>query len=98
MATIGTFTQTETGYEGTISTLTLRVACRLEAVENTGNDKAPDYRIVNEAGVDIGAAWRRTSKEDRPYMAVKLDDPALPGPVFASLVEQDGGHTLIWTR
>ncbi|MNE94905.1 hypothetical protein D3C80_1929240 [compost metagenome] len=32
------------------------------------------------------------------YLSVKLDDPSFPAPIYASLVEVDGGHSLIWSR
>jgi uncharacterized protein (DUF736 family) len=32
--------------------------------------------------------------------SVKLDDPSFPAPIYASLVEAEGGegHSLIWSR
>ena len=36
----------------------------------------------------------------REYLSVKLDDPSLPAPIYASLVEAEGEgeFTLIWSR
>jgi uncharacterized protein (DUF736 family) len=98
MATIGVFHKNESGeYTGSIRTLTLTVkAATLRPVEKD-NDKAPDYRIA--AGqTDIGAAWKKTSRENRDYLSVKLDDPSFPAPIYASLVEADDGYALIWSR
>ena len=44
------------------------------------------------------AAWKKTSQQNRDYLSVKLDDPSFPAPIYASLVEVDGGHSLIWSR
>ena len=33
-----------------------------------------------------------------PNLSVKLDDPSFPAPIYASLVESDEGHSLIWSR
>ncbi|WP_376708406.1 DUF736 family protein [Bradyrhizobium australafricanum] len=33
------------------------------------------------SGVEIGAAWRRTSKDNSSYHSVKLDDASLAGRV-----------------
>jgi hypothetical protein len=44
MATIGTFTKSETGFAGSVKTLTLNVKAKFTAAE-TENDKAPDYRV-----------------------------------------------------
>ena len=100
MAQIGTFTRAEDGtYTGTIKTLAADAKARLVPSDPAAtSDKAPDLRVI-VSGVEIGAAWRRTSKEDRTYHSVKLDDPSFTGPVYATLVQGDGGeHKLIWSR
>lgn len=98
MATIGTFHMQDDGsYVGAIKTLTLDVKkATLRAVE-TDNDKAPDFRIF--AGqTEFGAAWKKTSRENRDYLSVKLDDPSFPAPIYASLVDAEDGYSLIWSR
>ena len=54
---------------------------------------------LNAKDVELGAAWKRTSKEGRSYHSVKLDDPSFPAPIYASLIEgEDGASNLIWSR
>ena len=97
MATIGTFTQQGDGYTGSIKTLTLNVkAAQLRPNDKT-DEKAPDYRIFS-GQTEFGAAWKKTSQQNRDYLSVKLDDPSFPAPIYASLVETDDGHSLIWFR
>ena len=48
-----------------------------------------DLTAAGTTNVELGAAWKKTSKEGRPYTSVKLDDPSFPAPVYASLVEAD---------
>lgn len=98
MATIGTFTKSENGFTGSVKTLTLNVKAKIIAAE-TENDNAPGYRVTAN-GVEFGAAWRKTSREGRQYLSVKLDDPSFPAPIYASLVEAEDGEsfTLIWSR
>lgn len=98
MATIGTFTRTDDGgYTGSIKTLTLNVkAAQVRPNEKT-DEKAPDYRIFAGA-TEFGAAWKRTSRENREYLSVKLDDPSFVAPIYASLVDSDEGSSLIWAR
>jgi uncharacterized protein (DUF736 family) len=98
MATIGTFTQTDSGdYVGAIKTLTLNVKQATFRQVEKENDKAPDFRIF--AGqTEFGAAWKKTSREDRDYLSVKLDDPSFPAPIYASLVDSEDGSSLIWAR
>ena len=97
MATIGTFTATDDGFTGTLATLTLKSKVKIVRVQKD-SEKAPDARVY--AGTtELGAAWSKTSREDRPYMSVKLDDPSFSGPIFANLVEsEEGAFNLIWSR
>ncbi|WP_259698658.1 DUF736 domain-containing protein [Pseudomonas frederiksbergensis] len=37
----------------------------------------------------MGAAWRRTSKDNPSYHSVKLDDPSFTAPIYANLFESD---------
>jgi uncharacterized protein (DUF736 family) len=99
MATIGSFTRDESGvFTGTIRTLTLNAKASIKPASKD-NDKAPDYRVTTSAGVEFGAGWTKISREDRPYVSVKLDDPSLPAPIYATLVEGERGtHNLIWSR
>ncbi|TCU33591.1 DUF736 domain-containing protein [Rhizobium azibense] len=96
MATIGTFTTSETGFNGSIRTLALNVKARIARVENP-SDKGPHYRIY-AGNVELGAAWQKRSEQDRDYLSVKLDDPSFPAPIYASLVENEDGYALIWSR
>ena len=98
MATIGTFTKSGNGYTGSVKTLTLNVKAKIAAAEKD-SDKAPDFRIFAGA-TEFGAAWSKTSKAERGYLSVKLDDPSFPSPIYASLVEAEDGETfnLIWSR
>jgi uncharacterized protein (DUF736 family) len=101
MANIGTFTKAEDGtLSGFIKTLQLNTKARFSPLEATSNG-GPDFRIF-AGNVEIGAAWSKLSQQGgRPYVSVKLDDPSLPAPIFASLHEDDeqpGQHSLIWTR
>ena len=98
MANIGAFTKSGDRYTGAVRTLTLNVKAQIAPADKE-NDKAPDYRVYAGA-IEIGAGWKKTSSTGRDYLSVKLDDPSLPAPIYASLVEaeNDGEFTLIWSR
>ena len=98
MATIGTFTKDDpSNYNGALKTLTLDVKkATFRKVEKT-NEQAPDFRIFS-GQTEFGAAWKKTSKEDRAYLSVKLDDPSFSAPIYASLIDADEGYSLIWSR
>ena len=56
--------------------------------EKTGN--RPDFaahggRSEEEGTFELGAAWRKTSKKGKAYLSVKLDSPALGGPINCAL-------------
>lgn len=97
MAAIGNFIAQGDGYTGSIKTLNLNVKAAAFRANEKGDDKAPDYRIFSGT-TEFGAAWKKTSQQNREYLSVKLDDPSFPAPIYASLVETDDGHSLIWSR
>ena len=98
MANIGTFAAQNGSYTGTIRTLTLNVKVRLVSSDKA-SENAPDYRVVAGNGLEIGAAWKKLSKAERPYLSVTLDDPSFPATLYDRLVEgEDGAHNLIWSR
>lgn len=98
MGNIGTFTAQNGSYTGTVRTLTLNVKVRLVPCDKA-SENAPDHRVVAGNGLEIGAAWKKLSKAERPYLSVILDDPSFPATLYARLVEgEDGGHNLIWSR
>lgn len=99
MSTIGTFTASGNGYAGTVRTLTLNVKVKLVPNGDKERDNAPDFRVLAGTGLEIGAAWKKVSKAERPYLSVTLDDPSFPATIYARLVElEDGAHNLIWSR
>lgn len=98
MANIGTFTVQNNSFTGTVRTLTLNVKVRL-VPSDKASENAPDYRVVAGNGLEIGAAWKKVSKAERPYLSVTLDDPSFPATLYARLVEgEDRVHNLIWSR
>lgn len=98
MATIGTFTKSDTGFSGAVKTLSLNVKATIRSVDKD-SENAPDYRVLAGA-TEFGAAWKKTSKAGRDYISVKLDDPSFPQPIYATLVAAEDGETmnLIWSR
>ncbi|MFB1118079.1 DUF736 domain-containing protein [Dickeya dadantii] len=98
MANIGTFTAQNNGFTGTVRTLTLNVKARFIPCDKS-SEHAPDFRIQTLGGYDIGAAWQKISKAERPYLSVTLDDPSFPATLYARLIEEENGkHQLIWSR
>ena len=105
MSTIGTFTRGKDGIiEGKVVTLTLNTRAVFTPVEKDAST-APDYRLTlanaDHIDVEVGAAWIRTSCNERDYLSVKIDDPCFPAPLFASLVESNecpGEYVLLWSR
>jgi uncharacterized protein (DUF736 family) len=103
MATIGKFTKTENGFTGSIRTLTLQAEISIEAVENKSSDKAPDFRVFHlydSVTSEIGAAWKKTSREGAEYLSVSLDDPSFTARINCSLFKTSVEHThsLVWER
>ena len=102
MATIGTFTATENGYEGNIETLSLRAKITLEPAKKN-NESQPDFRVFHIADgfkSEIGAAWKKTTDEGAEYLSVNIDDIAFSAKAYCRLIKTgaEKGHTLFWDR
>ncbi|GAN61709.1 hypothetical protein ACI01nite_25460 [Acetobacter cibinongensis] len=96
---IGSFKKVGEGYEGEIVTLTQKIrGVRFVPEANRARDNVPNFR-VQIGKLEAGAAWIKHTTDWREYLSVKLDDPTLPGPIFASLFEEEGGaYNLVWSR
>ena len=102
MATIGNFKKDGAGYAGTIETLTLSAKLTFEPVEKK-SDNAPDFgvfHITDSCSSEIGAAWKKTSRENAEYLSVSIDDPGFAERINCRLVKTgtEEGHTLYWER
>ena len=65
------------------------------------NTKGADYAVMTETDCDVGAAWKKISKDGaKPYLSVRLDSPFLPTPLNAALFpgKEPGQHVLVWDR
>lgn len=110
MATIGTFIKRGENLHGAIRTLTLDVDLVVRPAENKSFD-GPDFLIYaagtakgpNGTDMQLGAGWKRTCSQNRQRIDVEIDDPAFPGPLSATLVEDHvapGGErfNMVWAR
>ena len=59
MAIIGTFTQSGTGYTGSVKTLTINAKIRFVPVEER-RENGPDYRVLAGSNIELGAAWAKS--------------------------------------
>lgn len=100
MAIIGTFTRSGTEYRGDIRTLTFHAEdVRIVPTQDTSNTDLPTHRLYLGRS-DLGAAWSKTSERNGAYLSIKLDDPSLPAPIYATLFADETGETfnLLWSR
>ena len=91
MPQIGTFTRDEAGFVGHLTTLMMAQDVLIVTAEPSETDNTPQYRVhivdgeTGEPGAEIGAAWRRTGERAGEYLALVIDDPALPQPILLPL-------------
>ena len=102
MATIGTFNKDGAGYAGSIETFTLYAKLTFEPTDKK-SDKAPDFRVFHVGDgftSEIGAAWKKTSKEGADSLSVSLDDPSFAEKINCRLVKtgSEQGYSLFWER
>ena len=103
MPQIGTFTREQSGFTGRIQTFTIYREITVVPAEPSDAENAPDYRIHhgNDEGPEIGAGWKRTGERAGEYIALLIDDPALPQPIRANLFRDDdagSAWSLHWSR
>lgn len=107
MPQIGQFTREQSGLAGRIETLTLFRDIAVVPADPSDAENAPDYRVhvrddgSNENGLEIGAGWKRTGERAGEYVALLIDDPALPQPIRANLFrddDADNAWSLHWSR
>lgn len=99
---IGKFTRQDDGYTGSIATVGLSIAEVTFSPMPIKQGSGPDFIVlgaVEGEQLELGAAWAKTSKKDKPYLSVKLDGPTLVQPINCALTKQaDGSHALVWKR
>ncbi len=97
MSIIGTFIKSGDTFTGTVRTLVFNFKAKLVPT-GASSDQAPDYRVYS-GDVEIGAGWKKKS-DAREYISLKLDDPSLTNPIFASLFAGDDPDVfnLLWSR
>lgn len=99
MANIGYFTKTRSGYEGTITTLTLCSPARFVANRQKKRGTSPDY-FIKAGDSDLGVAWKAEAEGNtaKPYLRCLLDDPSFAAPIHAALFDRGAGADLVWKR
>lgn len=103
MPQIGQFTRERSGFVGRIRTVALDVKLAIVPVEPSDVENAPDYRIhiCDDEGPEAGAGWKRSGERAGEYIALVIDDPALPQPIRANLFRDDdagAAWSLHWSR
>jgi len=94
---IGKFRRAQNGrLEGVIETLSGEIGAVFVPAP-----KGAAYNVLTDSGCELGAAWAKTSKDDKAYHSVKLDSPFLPKALncalFSSTQNPNEFH-LVWDR
>ena len=99
MANIGIFSKTRSGYEGTITTLTLCMSARFVPNRNKRSETSPDF-FIKAGDSDLGVGWKTASQGDNPteYVRCVLDDPCFAAPIQAALFPRADGADLVGSR
>lgn len=101
---IGTFQKTASGYSGHVATLTLDAMLAIVPAAPSDTENAPAWRVLlgdADSGIEVGAGWDRSGERAGAYVALQIDDPALPAPLRANLIRSardDAEYHLLWSR
>lgn len=99
---LGYITQTETGFEGTLSLMSLNTPIRIVPNDEKSAETQPHYRVVaGPANADIGAGWVKTSKRTgKQFISLSLADPQIgPRRVYCTITPVNGSkdrHVILW--
>ena len=91
MPAIGYVTkQSDGSYKGELKTLSIRTALEIRPNPDKQNDKQPDYRVVANQNIEIGAAW---ANRDGEGFSIKLDVVPMDGHIVMRAPKaKDGGQ------
>ncbi len=99
---IGFFIAADGGFAGHLTTLTLDIDLVLLPVEVSGNDNAPDFRVIagsDDEAREVGAGWKHVGEKAGDYVAIQIDDPMFVQPLRANLFKgENNDHVLVWSR
>ena len=104
MTQIGTFKRTESGYTGTLRTLTLDAAISIVPIISSGAEKAPDYRLYlgdGGDGIEVGAGWKHSGEKAGEFVSILIDNPTFTQTIRANLFQSEANtsqHYLVWNR
>lgn len=99
---LGYVSETETGFQGSLSMMNLTASIRFETNTDKTKDGDPDYRIfAGETSTEIGGGWRRKAKASgRDYVSITFADPQIgPRKIYANLAPvkgKEGRHVILW--
>ena len=103
MPAIGYVTRQEDGsFKGQLRTLSIRADIEIVPNRTKNTESQPDYRIVT-SGVEVGAGWRRISRDTgASYVSLSLAAPEFgPRKLYANLgraagQDDDSVFAVIW--
>jgi uncharacterized protein (DUF736 family) len=103
MTAIGHVTKREDGrFTGELKTLSIRAEIAITPNGGKTSDAQPDYRVFAE-GIEVGAAWLRTSETSgKDYVSLSIAAPEFgPKKLYANLgkaagQDDDSVFALIW--
>ena len=94
MITLGTFTKTGTGFQGSIMRRDFAGSIDI-VLAGGGTSLADTYRVFAD-GAPVGSAWQARDARDRDYLLVRLAGIGEAGPITCRLVPDRGGfHALL---
>ena len=102
MPAIGSVTRQEDGsFKGQLKTLSVRADIEIVPNHRKTADAQPAYRVTTD-GVEIGAGWRRTSRDGVAYVSLSLAAPEFGArKLYANLgraagQDDDNVFAIIW--
>lgn len=101
MTTLGTFIRTgKDEYVGELKSFTIyRESVRIVPAGDRTGDNPPTH-LMMDGDVEIAQGWLKKTRDERPYIGFRIDDPSFYGTIYPGLYDRGDGRSfdLNWSR
>jgi len=90
-------------FKGVVALLTRRLDVRFAPADKQSRN-SPDFRVmtsVDGGEIELGAGWKKTSRNKEAFVSVTIDDPTLSAPIHCALLptpDSKRAYVLMWKR
>lgn len=90
-------------FKGVVALLTRRLDVRFAPADKQSRN-SPDFRVMTTVDgdeIELGAGWKKTTRDKAAFVSATIDDPTLPSPIHCALLPEPDNkrsYVLMWKR